>query len=159
MVASMWLSLYFNFKIEFTRSLIELISEKFDYDFTKYLIHNEIQFSHTIDELLIFDQQLKTYLNNTLVQQHNKLNKKILNDLELQLHSLSSLYILCDNETIFAHWLQIEYTVCLKKVDIMFSSKNMNEIWHCNFADIDEFKPPHCTESFMLLIKTISGIV
>jgi hypothetical protein len=27
----------------------------------------------------------------------------------------------------------------------------------CNFADVDDLKPPHCTESFMLLIKTISG--
>jgi hypothetical protein len=136
---------------EFTCCLIELLKEKFDHDFEKFLVNSEVQFSHTVDELLLFDSQLKDYLNKTLIYYH-KQNKTPLSDTDS-----SPLNILCDNDKVFAHWLQLEYTVCLKKVDLMFASKNLSEVWLCNFADVDELKPPHCVESFMLLIKTVSG--
>jgi hypothetical protein len=116
-----------------------MVKEKIEDDFNKYLKNDELNFSHTIDEILLFDKQLHTYF-------------------QYPLDAYNCLNILCDNEVIFSNWLQLEYKICTKKVDLMFSNCNNTEIWTCNFADIDENKPPHCTESFMLLIKTISGI-
>ena len=113
-----------------------MVKEKIEDDFNKYLKND---CSHTIDEILLFDKQLHTYF-------------------QYPLESYNFLNILCDNEVIFSNWLQLEYKICTNKVDLMFSNCNNNEIWACNFADIDENKPPHCTESFMLLIKTIPGI-
>lgn len=76
-------------------------------------------------------------------------------------------------------WINLERDVCQKKVDNLFSclnrdgdsslandekanifslsNKSENEIWSCNYSDIDLMKPPHCAESFVLLIKAITG--
>ena len=114
------------------------MNEKIQEDFNKHLKDDPATFSHTIDELLLFNKQLSNYFDYPS-DAYNCLN------------------ILCDNETLFSKWLELEYKICTKKIDLMFANHNNAEIWACNFADIDENKPPHCTEAFMLLIKTISG--
>ncbi len=35
--------------------------------------------------------------------------------------------------------------------------KNLNDIWCCDYSDVDTMKPPHCAESFMSMIKAITG--
>lgn len=92
--------------------------------------------AHTIDELFIFDRQLKLYFNYP-------------ND------EYNCMHILCDDK-IFSHWIQLEYQMYFKKIDDMFQSDRHSEIWSCKFDDIDEYKTPNCTESFILLMKSIS---
>lgn len=35
--------------------------------------------------------------------------------------------------------------------------KQFNDVWSCDYSDIDKMKPPHCAESFMAMIKAITG--
>jgi hypothetical protein len=34
-------------------------------------------------------------------------------------------------------------------------NQKINEIWSCNYSDVDTMKPPHCAESFILMLKTM----
>jgi RAD50-interacting protein 1 len=92
--------------------------------------------AHTIDELFVFDKQLKMYFNYP-------------ND------EYNCLHILCDDK-IFSHWTQLEHRICISKIDTMFSNGQKDEIWSCKCDDIDEYKIPNCTESFILLMKSIA---
>ncbi len=121
-----------------------MINDKIQEDFEKYLKNDESNFSHTIDELLLFNKQLNSYFQYPISDDYFSSSYNCLN-------------ILCENEEIFSNWLQLENKICVKKVDSLFSDHNKAETWACNFSDIDENKPPHCTEAFMLMIKTISG--
>lgn len=94
------------------------------------------------------------------------------------------LHILCENDSLFTTWINVERQVCQKKLDMMFvnlnqnslvsnsdstgsnskqpslnllgNDKQINDIWCCDYSDIDKMKPPHCAESFMSMIKAIT---
>ena len=140
-----------------------MIKKKIQLDST-LLIKNKFQFSHTIDELLHFDKQLKSYLKEC-----NTYDRK---------YFYGCLHILCENELLFSNWLSLERQVCQKNLDAMFanlnqtgmddksssldllgSDKQLNDIWCCDYSDIDKMKPPHCAESFMSMVKAITGIL
>jgi hypothetical protein len=142
------------------------------------LLKNQVQFSHTIDELLLFDSQLKTYLPDFKL--HVRGNKLY-----------TCLHFICQSQTFFSHWLSLERQVCQKKLDVIFSyltpvssgggagaggssgdadksisailhnetagqnADKLNEIWSCNYADVDAMKPPQCAESFVLMLKAM----
>jgi hypothetical protein len=140
------------------------------------LISDKFQFSHTIDELLLFDAQLKNYLKELMIYD--------------TVSFVSCMNVLCKNEDFFFNWLYLERLLCTKKIDQMFAFLNrtnlvnldsmsltenksteksaqtmlsLNEeksyfdIWQCNYSDVDKMKPPHCAETFMAMIKAISG--
>ncbi len=120
-------------------------------------------FSHTIDELLEFNSQYTNFIGYLEKHHTNK--------------CYTTLHVLCENGDMLEQWINLERDVCQKKVDNLFSclnrdnsltneekvnifslsNKNEKEIWSCNYSDIDLMKPPHCAESFVLLIKAISG--
>lgn len=123
------------------------------------LIKNKFQFSHSVDELLLFDNQLKNYLKEFTMYDDR--------------YSYDCLHILCENEQLFHHWISLERQVCQKKLDTMFvvndptapggenllnlnAEKQMNDVWACVYSDIDKMKPPHCAESFMSMINAIT---
>lgn len=150
--------------IDFVNCFISLIKNKIDHDLIM-LIKDEFLFSHTIDELLLFDQQLKSYL-------------KELGIYEKCDNFVSCMNVLCRNEEFFSNWLNLERLICTKKIDKIFAylnktnveladqgtslsllsqqAKNSNDIWQCNYSDVDKMKPPQCAETFMSMIKAIS---
>lgn len=133
------------------------------------LVKNQVQFSHTIDELILLNSQLENYLKSTQSTVAN---------------NYTCLHVICENSHLFSHWLNLERQVCQKKFDSMFSSlttnslaledpsllnskttfnlsmlnndKLLNEIWSCNYSDVDAMRPPQCAESFIMLIKAIT---
>ena len=170
------------FKVDFVNCFINLIKQKIDFDLN-LLIKDKFQFSHTIDELLLFDVQLKNYLKEQMVYESNG-------------SFVSCMNVLCRNEDFFNNWLSLERLLCTRKIDQMFAYLNrsnlvgldsltessglssnskssmkksaqtmfsLNEekayadIWQCNFADVDKLKPPHCAETFMSMIESICG--
>ncbi len=124
------------------------------------LIKNKFQFSHTVDELLLFDAQLKSELKEFMLYDGRFFS--------------GSLQILCQNEHLFTNWINLERHVCQKKLDMMFISspignleetgslnllnadRRSSDVWCCDYSDVDKMKPPHCAESFMSMIKAIT---
>lgn len=152
--------------------MVELVKKKINMDL-HILIKNKTQFSHSINELFLFDMQLKTYLKDFIFYDTTSF--------------YSCLHILCENDSLFTTWINVERQVCQKKLDMMFVNLNqnssmsspdltepnskqqsvslnllgidsqINDIWCCDYSDIDKMKPPHCAESFMSMIKAITG--
>lgn len=153
--------------------MVRLAKEKLELDLDS-LLKNQVQFSHTLDELLLFDAQLKSYLKSSVLVSGS-----------LSTQSYTCLHFVCENTPLFNHWLSLERQVCQKKVDLMFSylttassaidnsnqdggktlnslirNENqdldkLNEIWSCNYSDVDSMRPPQCAESFILMLKTM----
>ena len=74
-----------------------------------------MQFSHTIDELISFDTQFKSYLKSL------DLNEK-------SSKYYTCLHLICENSLIFNQWINLERQVCQKKVDLIFSAINQCSI-------------------------------
>lgn len=164
--------------MEFSNALLKLVREKINFDLNS-LVKNQKQFSHTIDELISFDNQLKSYLKTIIDVKQLEKNKPTI---------YTCLHIICENDLIFSQWLNLERQICLKKVDLIFTGLNTkstisaiaslndllmsedstnkkqaslfdeqtSEIWACNYSDVDSMKPPSCAESFVLMIKAIT---
>ena len=118
---------------------------------------NQQQFSHTIDEIIHFDTQIKSFLKD--FELSNARGKYF-----------SLLHILCENGLLFSEWINLERLISQKKIDTIFNGLNgetntttgvgsllmgqdRNEIWSCNYSDVDCMKPPHCAESFVLILR------
>ena len=142
-------------KILFSNALICLVGEKLEYDI-KSLIKNPKQFSHTIDEIIHFDTQIKGLLKELETDFNNK--------------HFSLLHILCENNLLFLEWINLERIISQKKIDSIFTGLNSEsdknnitisslinqdriEIWGCNYSDVDQMKPSHCAESFVLILR------
>lgn len=175
---------------------MKLIGEKLDQDLSS-LLKNQVQFSHTIDELILFANQLDTYLS---IASADVANSSATSSTIKSL-SYTTLHLICENGRLFSHWINLERQICQKKLDMLFitlnriqqpndhhqfqpdsqtssptigssSSNNTNssslifnnteklidEIWSCKYADVDVMKPSHCAETFVLMIKAITGI-
>lgn len=153
--------------IDFTNSLINLIKKKINKDL-HVLMKNKFQFSHSVDELLLFDKQLKNNLHESSFFYDSQ-------------HVYGCLHILCENDLLFSNWISLERQVCQKKLDTMFvnllpcgpqgshgsnqeqnvllnlnGDKQLDDVWACDYSDIDKMKPPHCAESFMSMINAIT---
>ena len=158
----------FIFKVDFVNCFLNLIKQKIDIDLPYLINHNKL-FSHTIDELLLFDVQLKNYLKEL-----KEIKQQLVYENE---NFISCMNILCQNEDFFSNWLNLERLSCTQRIDQMLQKqsssinvssdslsslneeKTYNDIWKCNYSDVDKTKPPQCAETFMLMIKTISGIM
>ncbi len=92
--------------------MINFIKQKLNSDLNA-LIKNKFQFSHTIDELLMFDAQIKCYYKEF----YEKRN------------FYSCLHILCENETIFSNWINLQRQVCQKKLDQLFANLNHTRLY------------------------------
>lgn len=141
--------------------MIWLVKEKLDTDF-RILFENSEQFLHTIDELLIFSDQLILYLNN-------KENSNLLSDHQYLYNCYN---VICENQLIFSHWLRLEKQIWQKYLDDMFSNSSsivlnfkiekssiynpeLNDFWSKNYSNFDTFKSTKCAECFILIIKSI----
>ena len=132
-----------------------MIGEKLEYDI-KSLIKNQQQFSHTIDEIIHFDTQIKSLLKAFETDFNHK--------------HFSLLHILCENNLFFSEWINLERLISQKKIDGIFTGLNSefdkkdttisslvnqdrSEIWACNYSDVDQMKPSICAESFILILR------
>ena len=97
--------------LDFSNALLfKLVREKVYFDVNN-LLKNQKNFSHTIDELISFDSQLKSYLKTTVDGRKLEKNKQ---------GSYSCLHIICENNLIFSQWLNLERQSCQKNVDLIF---------------------------------------
>jgi hypothetical protein len=110
-----------NAVFEFAKALIELADQKLAID-TNSLLQNTNRFSHFIDEILLFDKQLKNYLDSQLA-----INDQYLNNYEDD--DISCLNLMCSRRPLlFAQWLHLERQSCQKKVDRMFATFNASSV-------------------------------
>lgn len=136
-----------------------LIKDKLETDI-KMLLENSEQFLHTIDELLNFNNQLISFL---------KSNENAAFNTDYQ-NFYTSLHIICENQLIFNHWLNLEKQIWQKYLDEMFSNDSLSLFLNLNlenqlsqnFQDSNEgllknetFMSTKCAEYFILLIKSI----
>ncbi|CAF0708520.1 unnamed protein product [Brachionus calyciflorus] len=159
--------------IFFANKLVDLIREKIEFDLQN-LMQNSKLFLHTIDELLVFNSQLNSYLETTESFYILSNNQKIKTVLDL----------ICENHVFFSHWLNLEKQVWQKYLDLMFSNlpsgksvnqildhdipkslfnipllnddNNLNDLWSCTLSDVDSMRTPKCAELFILMIKSIT---
>lgn len=188
----------------FSNGLVRLIRDKLEQDLNS-LLQNQVQFSHTIDELIQFSSQLDTYLGIASADLTSTSSSSSSSSTRL-LDIYTTLHIICENNRLFSHWLNLERQLCQKKLDMLFISMNrlqqqqpagdiptptldpnagtgvspsssstsqntqsssslifnnnekmIEEIWSCKYADVDVMKPSHCAETFVLMIKAITG--
>jgi hypothetical protein len=162
---------------------VNLVGEKLDLDLNN-LLKNQMQFSHTIDELILFSNQLDTYLNMASSSETTKTHSPY-----------TTLHLICEKAALFSHWIGLERQLCEKKLDMLFISLNrlqqtgqgenslisskssggvsssspssmifnnneklIDEIWSCTYSDVDSMKPSQCAETFVLMIKAITGL-
>lgn len=166
----------------FSNNLVKLVGQKLDQDLDS-LLKNQFQFTHTIDELILFSSQLDTYLSVSCEDEAAP----------AMTTPYSTLHLICENNRLFSHWLNLERQICQKKLDTLFISLNrlqqpgdqqaesgaalslssstgnsgsfifnnneklIDEIWSCRYSDVDTMKPSHCAETFVLMIKAITG--
>ena len=133
------------------------------------MLENQDKFLLTIDEIFMFNSQLRTYLNSSELIAKNP-------------NIYSGLHLICENSTLFSHWINLERQMCQKKIDLIFSclsksdteieksigeiikneeenSEKSNQIWSVVYSDISEMKIPNCAELFITMSKSINGLL
>eukprot|EP00058_Branchiostoma_floridae_P018135 XP_002603624.1 hypothetical protein BRAFLDRAFT_126930 [Branchiostoma floridae] len=122
-------------KVEFTRGLLTLVADKLAQDMDS-LLYDEYLFSHTIDEVLLFDRELRGSYNYPASQP-------------------GVLHVLTVQDT-FHRWITVERKFAVEKMDLLFSSETA---WTCQYGDIedvDDMKTGECAEGFMTLMLALT---
>ncbi|CAL1527454.1 unnamed protein product [Lymnaea stagnalis] len=122
-------------RTELTRGLVMLVMEKIGNDLPQ-LVYDEASFSHLIDEVLLFDSEVRnTYSYPPILP--------------------GCLDVLCLQEAL-TKWLLVEKKYAMQKIEQMLQSPSCWESQYKDIADLDEVKVPECAESFMTLLHTIT---
>ncbi|WAQ97395.1 RINT1-like protein [Mya arenaria] len=122
-------------KTEFMVGMMTLVLEKMVHDLPE-LINDDHQFSHLVDEALLFDREVRESYGYPA-------------SLPGALHILSQ-------PTYFNKWLQIERKFGVEKLDGMMSSPGAWDSQYRGIADVDELRVPECGDSFVTLLLTIT---
>ncbi|RUS71090.1 hypothetical protein EGW08_021151 [Elysia chlorotica] len=126
---------YISARMELTRGLVIIVMEKILHDLPE-LAYEEANFSHLIDEVLLFDSELRnTYLYPPILP--------------------GCLDVLCLPEAL-TKWLIIEKKFAMQKIEQMLNSPTCWESQYKDISDLDEVRVPECAESFMMLLQTIT---
>ncbi|XP_033630569.1 RAD50-interacting protein 1-like isoform X1 [Asterias rubens] len=126
---------HINAKVEFTRGLLNIVASKLQRDIPE-LLYDEHLLSHTIDEHLMFDRELR---NNYNYPQNQP----------------GCLYVLTGKEC-FERWLVVEKKFAVEKIDSLLG---LPTAWLPQYRDLeetDDLKVPECVESFMTLMLVIT---
>ncbi|GFR73909.1 RAD50-interacting protein 1-like [Elysia marginata] len=122
-------------RTELTRGLVIVVMEKIIHDLPE-LAYEEANFSHLIDEVLLFDSELRnTYLYPPILP--------------------GCLDVLCLPDAL-TKWLIIEKKFAMQKIEQMLNSPTCWESQYKDISDLDEVRVPECAESFMMLLQTIT---
>ncbi|CAH1793862.1 unnamed protein product, partial [Owenia fusiformis] len=122
-------------KSEFSRAMVMLVMEKLVTDIPE-LMFDEHQFSHMVDEALLFDQELRGSYGYPSAFP-------------------GCLHVLTEEEP-FKKWILVERKFALEKVDMMLTSNTAWEFQYKEVSDVDDMKVPECGESFVTLAHTIT---
>ncbi|XP_072036444.1 RAD50-interacting protein 1-like isoform X2 [Amphiura filiformis] len=126
---------HINAKTEFTRGLLQVVAAKLTHDIPELLFDEQL-LSHTIDELLLFDKELRSNYGYPKSQPGC-------------LHVLTA-------PACFDKWIMIEKAFAVQKMDTILESSMAWCSQYKDMADADELKVPECVESFMTLILVIT---
>ncbi|XP_035829833.1 RAD50-interacting protein 1 isoform X2 [Aplysia californica] len=122
-------------KTELTRGMVMMVMEKIAHDLPE-LVHDEAKFSHLIDEVLLFESEIRnTYSYPPVLP--------------------GCLDVLCSQEAL-TKWLLVEKKYAMQKTEQLLQSVTAWESQYRDIADLDEVKVPECAESFMNLLLTIT---
>uniref|UniRef100_A0A0B6ZWY6 RAD50-interacting protein 1 n=1 Tax=Arion vulgaris TaxID=1028688 RepID=A0A0B6ZWY6_9EUPU len=122
-------------RTELTRGLVMMVMEKIGHDLPQ-LVFDEANFSHLIDEVLLFDSEIRnTYSYPPILP--------------------GCLDVLSLPEAL-TKWLVMEQKFAMQKIEQMLQSPSCWESQYKGITDLDEVKVPECAESFMTLLHTIT---
>nr|CAG4643878.1 EOG090X04F1 [Lepidurus arcticus] len=125
--------LAFTAKVEFTRGLVQLVVEKLHNDMSA-ILHQDALLSHTIDETLKFDRELRENLQYPVSQP-------------------SALEVLTP-ALCFTRWVALEKVYAVEKMDSLLSSETN---WsYVGGAEVDDLKVTECGEGFLTLLLTMT---
>jgi len=122
-------------KTELTRGLVMILMEKIAHDLPE-MVYDEANFSHLIDEVLLFDCEIRTTYSYPPVLP-------------------GCLDVLCLPEAL-SKWLLVEKKYAMQKIEHLLQSPHAWESQYKGIADLEEGKVPECAESFMTLLQTIT---
>ncbi|XP_063961152.1 RAD50-interacting protein 1-like isoform X1 [Lytechinus pictus] len=129
------LTLNIEARTEFTRGLLHIVAAKLKHDIPELLFDDQL-LCHTIDELLLFDKELR----NSYHYPHSQ---------------PGCLHILTE-QACFDKWIAIERQFAGQKLDTLFSSSSAWQSQYKDMMEADESKVPECVESFMTLLLVIT---
>lgn len=121
-------------RTEFTRGLLHIVAAKLKHDIPE-LLYDEQLLCHTIDELLLFDKELRS--------SHYPASQP------------GCLHILTD-QACFDKWIAIEKQFAVQKLDTLLSSPSAWQSQYKDMMEADESKVPECVEAFMTLLLAIT---
>jgi len=122
-------------KTELTRGLVMLVMEKIAHDLPD-LVYEEDHFSHLIDEVLLFDSEIRnTYSYPPVLP--------------------GCLDVLCLPEAL-SKWLLVEKKYAMQRTEQLLQAPTAWESQYKDISDLEEVKVPECAESFMTLLQTIT---
>ncbi|XP_066291124.1 RAD50-interacting protein 1-like isoform X4 [Branchiostoma lanceolatum] len=122
-------------KVEFTRGLLTLVADKLAQDMDS-LVYDEHLFSHTIDEVLLFDRELRGLYSYPASQP-------------------GVLHVLTVQDT-FNRWITVERKFAVEKMDLLFSSETAWTSQYGEIEDVDDMKTGECAEGFMTLMLALT---
>ncbi|XP_022095559.1 RAD50-interacting protein 1-like isoform X2 [Acanthaster planci] len=122
-------------KVEFIRGLLNIVAAKLEHDIPE-LLFDEHLLSHTIDEHLLFNREVRGSYSYPAGQP-------------------DCLHVLTGKEC-FERWLVVEKKFAVEKIDSLLAS---SAAWSPQYKDLeetDDLKVPECVESFMTLMLVIT---
>uniref|UniRef100_A0A182Q7G6 RAD50-interacting protein 1 n=1 Tax=Anopheles farauti TaxID=69004 RepID=A0A182Q7G6_9DIPT len=119
-------------RLEFVRGLVQLAIEKLVVDIEQIVL-DEALFAHLIDEVLPFEQDLKTTLGYP--------------------NSYPSVVSVLVQPVYFLKWMAIEKKFTTDKMDAMLNTEDPFEL--LDPANLDELKIPKCADQFIRLLDAI----
>ncbi|XP_078690910.1 RAD50-interacting protein 1-like isoform X1 [Branchiostoma floridae x Branchiostoma belcheri] len=122
-------------KLEFTRGLLMLVADKLAQDMDS-LLYDEHLFSHTVDEVLLFDRELRGSYSYPASQP-------------------GVLHVLTVQDT-FHRWITVERKFAVEKMDLLFSSETAWTSQYGDIEDVDDMKTGECAEGFMTLMLALT---
>ncbi|KAK7791157.1 hypothetical protein R5R35_013325 [Gryllus longicercus] len=120
-------------KVELIRGLVQVVVEKLHADLP-HLQYDDVLFSHTVDETLGFERELRESFNYPSSQ--------------------PSVIGVLTQAQIFVKWIHMEKKYATEKMDAMLSSETA---WlPLGTPELDELRVTECGESFLSLLLTIT---
>ncbi|KAJ8916099.1 hypothetical protein NQ315_004465 [Exocentrus adspersus] len=125
---------HINAKLEFTRGLVQLAIEKL-YSELPNIQYDDFTFSHSIDEALGFDKELR--------------------DIYEYPPNQPSILAVLTQAQIFLKWLAMEKKYALEKMDAMLPPNSLDAFEPLT-SDVEDLKITTCADAFITLLQTIT---
>ncbi|XP_077980445.1 RAD50-interacting protein 1-like [Glandiceps talaboti] len=122
-------------RVEFIRGLMLVITAKLSHDIPE-LLYDENLLSHTIEEALLFDREVRSLYGYPASQP-------------------GCLHVLTESDC-FEKWLNVEKKFANEKIESLLSSPNAWTSQYKDISDVDELKVPESGENFMTLLSVIT---